>query len=225
MNKRQILLLIFLVIGFTGCQKHWEYVQNIPYQRIYLPNSIETQIGYDNVGLIPVCNGYDESQDAESRAFYNTLDTSLFFSGRLKKTPAHLKYMDFWCAIDLRISTIEIITTEDYDDEHPAGSLLNDLCQIWYTYKHCKVARPLTDIKYGALMLTDYYPLNPDADGAALPINIHLRSAQVPDLKVYPDSEVNKYDDYKDFQPFPKIEVRISDAFGREFVARTEDND
>ena len=54
-------------------------------------------------------------------------------------------------------------TLEDFDEKHPAGSLLNDVLEIEYFYKWSVLSAPMDSFQYGSLMLADYYPNRDDS--------------------------------------------------------------
>ena len=131
--------------------------------------------------------------DAESRAFYQAADTSLTFKMR-RPNRAHPERGTVG-AIDWRITSIQVTVLENLDDSHPAGSSINDLVGFEYGYKNKWYSIPLSEIKYGAIMLIDYYPHDPDW------WKPYLRFLS-------------------DLSPMPHIEVRIEDAFGRTLTAQ-----
>ena len=95
---------------------------------------------------------------------------------------------------------------------------MNDRCQIWYRYKHCLVIRPLSDVRYGTLMLTDYYPYN-EGFGETISIYLYDSSVDIPKMKAYPEYKKFMYQHPRE-AAIPKVEVRITDAFGNEYVAK-----
>ncbi|MBR5034266.1 MAG: hypothetical protein IKX71_03085 [Bacteroidales bacterium] len=211
----QIIAVLFMIICCCECHKNWEFAENIPYSRIYSVNTYSLTRDREKIDIIPVCGGYDALFDKESRSFYSALDTNLSFTGRRLVITNSRKEMECWCAVDLRISAIDIFALEEFDDTHPAETSLNDLCQLWYTYKHCKVIRPLTDVQDAGLMLVDYYPYN---EGFAEVISLYLFPSHknIPALKFYPETG-GFLNDNNDIICFPKIVVRITDTFGKEF--------
>lgn len=102
-------------------------------------------------------------------------------------------------AIDWRITKIDIIALEDYDENHPAGELLNDVVSITYTGRDRReITLPVSEIGYGDIMLGYYVPGG---------IENYC-------LKLWPKEGATKPS---------KFEIRIEDAFGRGFVMRSEE--
>ena len=148
------------------------------------------------VGIQPLYE-YDETFAAESRHFYEGLDTTLVFQGHLVIRSSNM-YMKWWDLLDMRISSLEVTALADYDAAHPVGSSLDDILNISYWYKRSRITKPVVGIAYGSMMLADCVP---GAD------NIFLD---------YPGLTLSAA------QPLPPVEVRITDAFGRDFTARSE---
>ena len=209
-----------LIMVLTSCIKDYEKVEGETYPSIFMAEDLDIEISYYNIYISPVCGEFDESFDLQSRSFYNSLDTSLSYTGKVPVKKFNGGYRELPSAIDWRLKGIDVYSLEDFDTDHPAGSSLNDLCQIWYDYKHCRVIRPLTDICYGTLMLTDYYKSRGES-GAGLKIYLYDSSVDIPEMKAYPDYKKIIYE-HTEESAFPKVEVRITDGFGRDFVARSE---
>lgn len=77
---------------------------------------------------------------------------------------------------------------------------MNDILNIEYEYKNKRCLLPLTEVKYGTIMLSDYFPYDPE-----------WRSL----FTLRPLDERMQ---------MPRIEVRIEDAFGRTLTAQSPDN-
>lgn len=58
--------------------------------------------------------------------------------------------------IDWRVTRIDAFTVDDWDENHPAGSLINDLISVNYMFQNEWRFIPLSDFKYGDLMMSDY---------------------------------------------------------------------
>ena len=205
MKKRHyVMLACIMTLISTACQKHM-VTQDA--ERIYRMEGIEImtwdpQHPVNNLeqgcwGINPKV-AFEEPFDLESRQFYEALDTALVFKGRLVITGANL-YLKTWELLDMRISSVDVTALADYDKSHPAGSSLNDVLTLSYRYKRGWTSQPLSDIKYGDVMLGDY---------------IHN-----PGYTSYPGLTLS--DGKHRQEPLIPIEVRITDAFGREFVAKS----
>jgi hypothetical protein len=184
------LLLSFLFCG--GCQETKQAVE-ISYAHLYGVDSITVES--KSMAIIPYYSRVED--DSSRRAFYADLDTSLLYQGVL--------YQDFaddlrnnWCALDLRINNIEITSLINLDSQHPAGSIVNDLFSIRYFYKLHPVEKSLASFHYGDLMLCDLYFSSP----------VLLLCLKTEDKDNYLA------------QPGPCFEIRIKDAFGKEFSDR-----
>lgn len=194
-----------LLLCLSSCMKDRDYVEQ-PVSRIYRLDGIalvegpHEGWGPNEIGIQPLYS-YDEDFDHESRLFYANLDTTLVFKGNLKITGKNL-YMQTWQVLDLRISSINITTLVDYDETHPTGSSLTDIFDISYWYKRTWIKKPVSDITYGGLMLGDLIPVDSNYYAEYPGLKFTVRGA--------------------DFQLVPPIEVCIKDAFGNEFLARTE---
>lgn len=177
-------LLLLMLLGLAACQRG-EVLSELSFGPIYRATGIRLE-GY---AIVPA---FSDAGDEASRSFYRDCDTALTF---MAYRPDHVKLEhEIICAMDWRITGMEVITLADYDDAHPAGSSLADILTLEYWYKRELHAIPLQEVRYGALMLADFYPYD-------LPFSfLYLR---VPDLAPLPDS----------------IQVTIRDAFGQEFIA------
>lgn len=187
------IVFILPAIAFTmlACERD-KYVE-ITYDKICQVSDIYIQ----GSSIYPVY-GYDQDFDAASRAFYQEADTSLTF--KVRQLPeAKNQYMSL-SAMDWRITSISVVTLDDFDTDHPAGSSLNDILKVrfWYHKEQKEIA--LKDVGYGSIMLVDYYTYPIPGDF----IEIDL---------VYPDDCTFR----------PAIEVTVEDAFGRSMTARTPD--
>ena len=177
----------------ASCDREGDYVET-SYIRIYQVVSISLE-GESELSMR--CSD-NLDFDAESRAFYQAADTSLTFKLR-RPNHAHPERGTIG-AIDWRIASIEATTMEDFDENHPAGSSMNDLLCFEYEYKNKRHSIPLTEIKYGTIMLIDYYPYDPDWKQPWFRLSI-------------------------DRVRMPHMEVTIKDAFGRTLTAQSEHSD
>ena len=187
-----IVFLTFIVLSLSiSCTPQEEYI-TVSYEAFYRVTSI--QLSYQSFRA--ECPSSPDT-DAESRAFYEAADTSLTF--RLHKpSPAHPERGKV-AAIDWRITGINVITLENLDKNHPAGSSMNNILNIEYEYKNKRCLLPLTEVKYGTIMLSDYFPYDPEWSLFTLrPFDERMQ--------------------------MPRIEVRIDDAFGRTLTAQSPDN-
>ena len=156
MNIRLLYLLPFALIAtsLASCIKQDKTITTSFYS-IYRVSGFNV----DGQFISPICD-YVDSADIESRNFYAQLDSSLTF--QVIRTPyTKVEHQDI-CAIDWRIISIDIVALERYDENHPAGNSLNDIMSIEYTYKGKEVLLPLSEVHYGSIMLSDYYPYDPD---------------------------------------------------------------
>lgn len=85
---------------------------------------------------------YDEAFAAESRQFYESLDTTLVFQWHLVIRSSNM-YMKWWDLLDMRISSLEVTALADYDAAHPAGLSLDDILNISYWYKRSRITTPV----------------------------------------------------------------------------------
>ncbi len=223
MNSR--IIQLFAAIGCvaifaSSCIPQYEKVENDPYEAIYRVEDINAEIIFHQLFIRPLIGEKDEAFDAESRSFYSSVDTSLCFTGKVPYTAFNGGYRPVLSAVDWRISKMDVITLEDFDAAHPAGSSLMDLCELWYEYKHSDIIGPLKDVYLNPLMLTDYDPWN-KGHHEILKIELHSSADKIPPRAEYPHYKKRDYDS-KDLTNFPAVEVRITDAFGREFIKRVE---
>ncbi len=196
MKKLKFILLTALgVFSLSSC-----FYENFEaeIEHIYKVDSISILHGFV---IFPHCTK-DLTFDAESRQFYTAIDTSLVIKGRRHKT----KWWFPYSAVDWRITKIDVITLEDFDENHLAGESLNDLLKIEYMPKECNhyITKQLSDIRYGDIMLSYYN--NALGDGF-----LYVRSLLL------------NYIDQDRPTKLPNFEVRIEDAFGRVFVAKSEE--
>lgn len=210
-------MIVLAIIMLSSCVKNYKEIEEEPYPSIFRVDQINVQISMYGIEIKPVCAEFDKEFDTQSREFYSSLDTSLTYTGKVSVKKFNGGFREKPSAIDWRFNSIEIFTLEDFDPKHPAGSSLNDLCQIWYRYKHALVIRPLSDVRYGTLMLTDYYPYN-EGFGETIQIYLYDSSVDIPKMKVYPEYKKFTYQHPAE-SAFPKVEVRITDAFGNEYTA------
>lgn len=190
--KKSYLLSVPLFFFLFSCEKEAEYIDT-SYQMIYQASNIYLREG-------AVLFEYDENPtfDTDSRLFYQSADTSLTFK-IARPNRSHPEY-GVVCAVDWRISKIQVITLQDYDEDHPAGSSINDLLQIEYRYKDNSFTIPLTEVNYGVIMLCDFFPYRPYHS----PLLLQRRDKR---------------------KQMPRIEVRIDDAFGRTLTAQSKQSD
>lgn len=206
--KRQMLMILLLVSLsiVVSCKK--DYVTQEP-GRIYRMEGIQV-FTEPSENLEPGCIGiqplyaYDEAFEQESRQFYKSLDTTLVFKGYLKIRNKNM-YMKYWNLLDMRIVSIEVIALESFDEKHPAGSSLNDVLNISYWYKRTWITKPVSEISYGSMMLADFIH---GSENVFLGYPGVTLSCKIPDSR-----------------PLPPVEVRITDAFGREFTAATREKE
>ena len=199
-----VAIISVSLVLLVSCKK--DYVRQEP-GRIYRMDGIQLYT-YPSENLMPGCVGiqphydYDEAFEEESRQFYKSLDSTLVFKGYLKIRSSNL-YMKYWDLLDMRISSIEVTALADFDEAHPAGSSLNDILNISYWYKRAWITKPVADISYGCMMLADCVPGAENTFLSYPGLTLSCKNA--------------------DSQPLPPVEVRITDSFGREFSASTED--
>lgn len=217
MNKiLYLMVLSILTLSMQSCIKNYTIVGAEEYEHIYRIEDIDVSMFDTYLIIVPKVSYYNNDFDAESRAFYSSIDSSLSYTGKVYSRAFNGGYHKVFSAVDWRLNILEVTTLEDFDELHPAGSSLSDLIEIRYNYKHAMILRPLSDIQYGTMMVTDYFPEETFDWYSDLtlclyksPVNnyreIHECARNVPPLSF---GEV----------PFPSIEIRLSDAFGREFV-------
>lgn len=146
-----IAFLIIIMLSVVSCREDGKYV-DVSYEQIY------TKAQYAlNGSIIEYCAEYDETSDSESRMFYLAQDTSFTFKRRERIRFNKPEY-ETLCAMDLRITDIQVYAVDKFDDEHPAGSCVNDKLNVEYYYKDEIVKYPLSDIDAKPIMLADYYP-------------------------------------------------------------------
>ena len=186
-----VIPAILAVAAVCSCERLAKY-EEATYKTIIQASDIYILSG----SICPIYNTvkFDPSFDAESRAFYKSVDTVLTWK---RKAPKN--YMErasvTTCAVDWRITDISVTTLEDYDSSHPAGSSMDDILSVRYYFKDEMHTIRLADVKYGTIMLCDYHLYAPDASPLLLP----------------PDGA----------NPLPAVEVTVEDSFGRSFTARS----
>ena len=185
-KRFNILAYLWLLLLVTTSCRSQNDIEKTCYTTLYSLSGISIR----GTSIYPDCT-YNNDSDLSSKSFYQLLDTSLCFQ-RIK--PHHVEHQDI-CAIDWRVTDINILALEDYDLEHKAGSSLNDLFLLEYWYKTKRISIPVTDVKYGTLMLADYYPFDPLFYGP-----LYLRQA----------NELSP-------SPHTSFKVIIKDAFGNTF--------
>lgn len=178
--------------------KNQEYVEMSPV-RMYQITGIKFIGPWTIMPAFTSTYNFDTAFDKESRAFYSSIDTSLVYKGWVHKVSSSHP-ADYWCAADMRLTSIDVITLEDYDASHPAGSSLNDILQAVYWYKYQTVKKPLAEFGYGDLMLMDYFPYKDGGNCISF------------------DTLDPEYTNPND----KKHEIRIEDAFGNTFIANSE---
>lgn len=181
------VLSLFLLPFAVSCNIENAY-EDVTYESIYQVTDCSLEYW-----TIKPNYSFSHDFDTESKVFYETIDTSLTY----KRAPlsSSKKEREKVCALDWRITDIDVTALEDFDENHSAGSSLKDVLYITYCYKGNYISLPLSDIKYGSIMLSDFYPYAPDE----LTLSLSL-----PDGMVYNSA----------------IEVRITDAFGRVFSVK-----
>lgn len=206
---KRSLLMILLVACLSivvSCKK--DYVRQEP-GRIYRMDGIQLFTDPSD-NLEPGCIGiqpqysYDEAFELESRQFYKSLDTTLVFKGYLKIRNKNM-YMKYWNLLDMRIASIEVTALAAFDEKHPAGSSLNDVLDISYWYKRARLTKPVSEISYGSIMLADFIW---GAENVFLGFPGLTLSRRIPDSRL-----------------LPPVEVRLTDSFGREFTAATQETE
>lgn len=185
--KVRWMLLLAVFLPIMSCTR--EGIEVITYDRIYRVSGIFLSGGC----IKPTCI-YEDEANTNSKLFYESLDTSLFFK---KKHTSKVEY-DEISAIDWRIENIIVEALDDYDQTHLAGACLNDVLMIRYEYKTNKVFCGLSDLHYGSLMLTDYYPYAKDFSMLYL---VPFDESQTLDGK--------------------RIRLTITDSFGNSFVTQS----
>ena len=189
-----IVLATLCVFSLSSCW-YEDFEEEI--KHIYKVDSIRLNVDQRPfIKIIPSVTE-DWTFDFESRQFYIAADTNLVIKGRRHITHWWIDYE----AIDWRITKIDVIALEDYDENHPAGELLNDLFNIIYCCRDRReITLPVSEIGYGDIMLGYYVPGGKDSYC----------------LKLLPKEGATNPS---------KFEIRIEDAFGRVFVVRSEEKD
>ena len=215
MNSR--IIQLFAGIGCaailaSSCISKYEKIESEPYESIYRVEDIKVKKELYQLFISPVIGEKDEMFDAESRAFYKSVDTVFSFTGKVPYTAFNGGHRPVLSAVDWRILKIDIISLEDFDAAHPAGSSLMDLCELWYEYKHSDIIGPLKDVYLNPLMLTDYDPWN-KGHHEILKLELHSSADKIPPRAEYPHYKKRDYDS-KDLTNFPTVEVRITGGKG-----------
>ena len=202
MRTKIIVFLALAILPFCfSCEK--EYVE-ITYKGIYQADSIYIDSRFlrgksnHTVYLLHSCS-WSKEFEKESRRFYMEVDSNLVYKGWRYTITNTDRSMEDWCAIDWRFTKIEFITEENYDSSHPDGSLLNDLLYIDYRYMYNRIRKKLSDVAYGNLMLTDYYPYSYPPDT--------IFGISIDESSTLPN----------------KFIIRFHDAFGRVFTVDSDD--
>lgn len=194
MKKNLFSILFFamaLCLSFVSCDR---LVVDCSRHYIvrYIGTSGFSTIKYDENGFIdpenPIFDGSIKIQwngdMSESYAYFNTTDGSInentleravfdsladkhgdtAYYGPLYQVPVTYEFWNY-TASSADIARIDIISSDDWDSEHPAGTLLNDMFSIRHVdfygfiqkgydknYKFTYVEKPLVDMD-----VTDYY--------------------------------------------------------------------
>lgn len=196
MINRKTRIALFastLLTALISCQEDNNYFET-SYQAFFQVSSFSV---FNMTVYLDDCITSEEF-DAASRVFYNEADTSLSFKLR-RPTNAHPE-RGIIAAIDWRITSINVTTLEDFDKDHPAGSSMNDIVSFEYEYKNQRFSIPLSEIKFGSVMLVDFYPAATDW--------------RLPILRLNHEG-----------MQMPRIDVRIEDAFGRTLTAQSKQSD
>ena len=198
MRTIRLLSALFIILAIIiSCQRK-EYVE-MTYVNIYQADSLYFRGKASNSISIAATCSWSKEFEKESRRFYMEVDSNLVYKGWRRKVTDKNCQQDFWSAIDWRFTKIEFITKENYDSSHPAGSSLNDLLYIEYDYKYNYVQKRLSDVVYGNMMLTDYYPYNEYYS--------ILRFTKIDGSATLPNDFI----------------IRFHDAFGRVFTVDSDD--
>ena len=142
-----IVLATLCVFSLSSCW-YEDFEEEI--KHIYKVDSIRLNVDQRPfIKIIPSVTE-DWTFDFESRQFYIASDTNLVVKGRRHITHWWIDYE----AIDWRITKIDVIALEDYDENHPAGELLNDLFNIIY---FCRDRRDYTTYQRSYGDMLGYY--------------------------------------------------------------------
>lgn len=178
-------LLLAGLLCLVACQRG-EVLSELTFGPLYRA----TGIRLEGCAILPEFS--EDPDDAASRAFYLGCDTALTFKAW---RPSHVKLEhEIICALDWRITEIEVLTLSDYDATHPAGSSLADILTLEYRYKNRPLSIPLQELRYGTLMLADFYPYD---------LHFSFLYLRVPEQAPWPAS----------------LCVTLRNAFGQEFSA------
>lgn len=149
-----VAALGLIMVSLSGCHIHEEYMEMAP--TFIFKASIGLFLFQQNIVCPEPADPYDLNFSYESKSFYAGLDTSIIFKGYREKMSFDQKMTEQWALLDWRLRSIDVITLVDYDQQHPAGSSLNDIMGMRYYYKFSERDIPLKDFKYGDLMLSDF---------------------------------------------------------------------
>lgn len=156
MRSKVLFAIVLFSMVATSCHYKEEY-RNDECYKVYKVKSVTTI----ERTIKPEVE-FDPSFDFLSREYYSGLDSTLAIKGWFHKRGLHIKMRyNHWSLIDWRIKKIDVVTLEDFDKDHPAGSSLNDVVLACFYYKENYIEIPLDKIEeYGGIMLVDYYPGN-----------------------------------------------------------------
>lgn len=231
MNNKLLIgcCISFLIVSFTGCFRDnppdVSYIEE-PYECFLRVDSISVEkcwrAGDCFVMITPDYKGRNphiqlrprvitsKEEDKSIRSFYGD---KAIYCGRQPyerldmMTPVYNEI--HMRAIDWRISDIDIIAINDWDDHIPSGSSIKELFNIQFRFNDNLTVVPLANFSYGSMMLSDY--------------GIHADSFWLygDELSIFPQLFLR---DKQDMAKLDKstIEVRIKDNFGNEYSAVTK---
>lgn len=141
------LTLCVLCLVATSCFRHYDVL--VEYNMLFTINNIKME---DANKLLFSINEFNNEITAEGKAYYEEKDTLLAVVRIIRYNPPHSVQ-----AIDLRLTDLNITALENYDENHPKGTSLNDILNIKYKYKdNWHLLVDLTNFTFGDLMLIDY---------------------------------------------------------------------
>lgn len=231
MNNKLLIgcCISFLIVSFTGCFRDnppdVSYIEE-PYECFLRVDSISVEkcwrAGDCFVMITPDSKGRNpylqpspkvitsKEEDTAIRSFYG--DKAIYQGrqpyARLQMTGSVYNTVHMR-AIDWRISDIDIIAINDWDDHILSGSSIKELFNIQFRFSDDLTVVPLTNFSYGSMMLSDY---GIDADSFWF---------YGDELSIFPQLFLR---DKQDMSKLDKatIEVRIKDDFGNEYSAVTK---
>lgn len=202
-SKLYFIVLIILLYSHMSCTKKEDDME-IPYARVYKVDDVKFRLFEQGVQIVPSIASFDEVFDDNSRNFYAGRDSVLMYKMNNNSLSNKWGYAAYVCVLDWRIKRIDIVTLSDLDENHPAGTNINDMMDASYCYKRVIINQRLNSIKYGTLMLTDYCPYDASESGGAM-IEVYILQEEI--LKGL---------------RLKSIDVHIIDGFDREFSATLE---